>query len=134
MPSPTVKQTSMWVSGLTTKDEEVLLTDGEWLPDNIINASQKLIKERYPHVCGFQNVCLGQTLGFEVTRGEFVQILHTGRGHWVTISTIGCENSEVQVFDSMPPAVTSSIKKQIATLVRNEEKNIILRYNNVEYI
>ena len=69
-----------------------------------------------------------------LTSAECLPILHTGRGHWVTISTISCENSEVQVFDSMPPAVTSSIKKQIAALVRNKEKNIILRYNNVENI
>lgn len=36
----------------------------------------------------------------DVEPGEFVQILHNGAGHWVTISIIGQEHPEVQVFDS----------------------------------
>ena len=77
------------------------------------NAGQMLIKESYPQVYGFKDASLGQTLGFDVLTEEFVQVLHTGRGHWVTISTIGCSIAEVDIFDSMPPAISSSLQNQI---------------------
>ena len=102
----------MWVDNLNTEDEKVLL-NGDWLNDKLINAGQMLIKESYPQVYGFKDASLGQTLGFDVLTEEFVQVLHTGRGHWVTISTIGCSIAEVDIFDSMPPAISSSLQNQI---------------------
>ena len=75
MPSPKIKQPSKWVANLNVEDEKVLLTNGEWLNDKLINAGQILIKECYPHVCGFQDVSLGPTLGFDVLTAEFVQVL-----------------------------------------------------------
>ena len=111
VPSPTAKDPSKWVSDLTTEDEKVLLTDGELLMNRLINARQKMIKGCYPHVCGLQDVSLGHTLGFNVQEGEFVQVLCTASGHWVTISNIGCKNAEVHVFDSMAPALSSSLQK-----------------------
>ena len=41
---------------------------------------------------------LGQVLHFSVEPGEFVQILHTGHGHWVTVSTVRCTHPEVKVY------------------------------------
>ena len=104
IPPTKVKEPSVWVNNLNTEDEKVLL-NGDWLNDKLINAGQMLIKESYPQVYGFQDASLGQTLGFDVLTEEFVQVLHTGRGHWVTISTIGCSIAEVEIFDSMPPAI-----------------------------
>ena len=80
-----VKEPSMWVDNLNREDERVLL-ENEWLTDRLINAGQDLIKSCYSQVRGLQNVSLGKTLAFEVMKGEFIQILHTGRDHWVTIS------------------------------------------------
>ena len=37
---------------------------------------------------GFQETTLGMKLAYDVLRGGFVQILHDGFGHWLTISTI----------------------------------------------
>ncbi len=53
-------------------------------------------------------------------RGEFVQILHTGRGHWVTVSTIGCQQAEVDIFDSASPALNSCLENQIAALLHTD--------------
>ena len=89
-----------------------------------------LIKESYSQVYGFQDASLGQTLGFDVLTEEFIQVLHTGRGHWVTISTIGCSIAEVDIFDSTPPANSSSLQNQIASLLCTKRKNISLRYFN----
>ena len=48
---------------------------------------------------------------------EFVQVLHTGCGHWVAISTIACKLGEVNVYDSMRPALTESLKRQISAIL-----------------
>ena len=41
-------------------------------------------------------------------RQEFIHVTNTGRFHWVTISNIGCQSSEVDVFDSMHPVITNT--------------------------
>ena len=133
MSSPKVKEPSKWIDSLNTEDENVLLT-GEWLNDKLINAGQKLIKAYYPNVFGFQDVSLGQTLAFDVLTDEFVQVLHTARGHWLTVSTIGCKSAEVDVFDSMLPGISSSLKNQIASLLCTKRKSITLRYVNCKLL
>lgn len=60
-------------------------------------------------------------------RTDFVQILHTGRGHWVTISTIGCSEAEVDIFDSARPALNSSLENQIAALLHTKQDAITVR-------
>ena len=68
----------------------------------------------------------------DVEPGEFVQILHTGHGHWNTISTIGMKNAEVQVFDSMYMCVPTIAKAQIAVLLTTEEPSIKLNFMDVQ--
>ncbi len=45
-------------------------------------------KQQYG-IPGFQDTRLGQCCGFNVEPAEFIQILHNGKDHWMTISTIG---------------------------------------------
>ena len=124
---PTAPQPSQWVSNLTVDDEKVLL-NGEWLSDILVNAGQKLIQQAHPHVHGLQDVALGHTLAFDVMKGEFVQVLHSGKGHWVTVSTIGCQTAEIDVFDSMCPALTGTLQRQIAALLCTQQDVITVRY------
>ena len=63
------------------------------------------------------SLCMGQTLSFEIEAAEFVQVLHTGCGYWVTVSTIDCAPAEVDIFDSLPPPPTCDLKWQIAALL-----------------
>jgi len=77
-----------------------VLLNGEWLSDVLVNAGQKLIQQAHPHVHGLQDVALGHTLAFVVMKGEFVQVLHSDKGRWVTVSTIGCQAAEIDMFDS----------------------------------
>ena len=101
-----------------------MLLNGGWLNDKIIEAGQKLIKEAFPAIAGLQQVNLGQTLAFDVVKEEFVQVLHTGFGHWLTISTIGCKEGSVDVFDSMAPALNSQLELQIAAILHSQRKKI----------
>ena len=81
--------------GLTQMDGEIIESSTSWLSDTIINAAQKVLKKVSPVVTGLQNVNLGLTKSFAVESGEFLQILHTGCGHWHVISTIGTQHPEV---------------------------------------
>ena len=74
--------------GLVQSDRDILLSPTEWLSDNIVNASQKLLKKANPRVSDLQDVACGLTMNFVVEPDEFVQIIHTCHGHWNTISTI----------------------------------------------
>ena len=84
-------------------------------------------------MCGLQDVSLGHNLAFDVPVGEFVQVLHTGRGHWVTILTIGYDNGEVNVFNSMAPALTGSLQNQTAALLCTRQMAIRVRYMYVTF-
>ncbi|KAL5468791.1 hypothetical protein EMCRGX_G029910 [Ephydatia muelleri] len=54
-----------WVPGLTTEDKK-MITSGGWLSDQIVDASQKLLKSMYPHIQGLQEVALAkEKSGFE---------------------------------------------------------------------
>ena len=61
-----------------------------------------------------------------------MQILHTGQGHWNTVSTIGTNHPEVQVFDSMFISVPTMGKAQIAALLATKEKAVIVKFMNVQ--
>ena len=121
----------IWIDKLTESDENILVS-GRWLNDSIINAAQCLISERFPRINGLQNTILGLPMSYEINKGEFVQILHNGHGHWITISTYGCESGVVNVFDSLLPVVSSSIKQQTAAILclAPAKTEIILRYSD----
>ena len=74
------------------------------------------------------------TMAFEIQRQPFVQILHDGHGHWLTISSIGGKpgNTDISVYDSMYLSVGSYTKKQIAAIVCSKENTITLSMRNVQ--
>ena len=83
-----------------------------------MDAAQKLLKDS-SSVPGLKSVTSGLTMSFTVQPGEFVQILHTGNGHWVTTSTVGVPHPVVRVYDGMFSSAGSSLEGQIAC-TRNE--------------
>ena len=97
---------------LTNTDRECLVNPSAWLNDRIIEAAQALLRKQ-SQVPGFQDTCLGMMMAFEIQRQPFVQILHDGHGHWLTISSIDGKpgNTDISVYDSMYPSVGSYTKK-----------------------
>ena len=67
-----------------------------------IVADQLLILQPFPRRSGLQDPVL---LAFQV-QVEFVQIIHVGGNHWCALSTLGCNEGEVKVYDSLYPSVT----------------------------
>ena len=40
-------------------------------------------------------VAIAGTMEFEIQQKDFIQILHNGYGHWLTVNTIGCQEAEI---------------------------------------
>lgn len=72
-----------------------------WLDCDIIHQVQSYLKNNNPAIEGFQRPTLGPSRNFNIVRGEFVQILHTGNSHWVCISSVGCLPGMVSLYDSL---------------------------------
>ena len=118
---------------LSQTDREILLSPTAWLNDNIICAAQMILKEQSVLQNGFQPSTRGQTYTFEIETDDFIQILHNGCGHWLTISTIGAkDDAEVCIYDSMYPSVSTIVKSQIAALLPTKNKEIKLRFMDVQ--
>ena len=81
----------MWLPSLNLSqtDKDILLSPTAWITDSIVNAAQQLLREQFPQLPGLQDVSLGLTMAFDIMPGEFLQILHTSQGHWLTVSTTG---------------------------------------------
>ena len=81
-----------------------------------------MVEQQYHQCCMLlkeanQNVSCGLTMSFDVEPGEFIQILHDGSSHWLTVSTIGVKHPEIQAFDSLYASTSTSTKMQIANLL-----------------
>ena len=109
-----------------------MLNPTAWLTDSIINAVQTLLKKANPLMSGLQSVVLGNTMSFDIEPGEFVQILHNGHGHWLTISTVGNMHPQVQVYDSAYSCCPTICKAQIAALLATVQPSIELQYMDVQ--
>ena len=86
-------------------------------------------------MCGFQNTILDLTSFFNVRTLEFIQLLHTGCGHWVAISTIVLKLDEVNVYYSTRHALTDSLKRQISDIfyLPIQKKKVTLKYEQFHY-
>ena len=91
-----------------------------------------LLKNQFLLPAGLQDVTLGRTLAYDIQRREFIQILHNGSCHWLTITTIGAEKEHVFVYDSLYPSVGSNTKLQIAALLNTSAPHISLEVVNCQ--
>ena len=80
---------------------------------------------------GLQPPTLQHAWGFDVHRGEFVQILHVHNSHWSVVSNIGCEDGVVDYYASMYPSVSSITMQLIATLVFSPASELEVRIIDV---
>ena len=92
--------------------------------------AQKLLIQISPIPC-LESVACGLTMTFAVQPGEFVQILNTGHGHWVTVSTIGVAHSTVRVHDSLYSSAGTCLEAQNFSLIQTEKPEISLKFMDV---
>lgn len=111
-----------------------VLFTGKWLNDKHILAAQFLMRSDpgLLKVDGLQDTVLAQNMSFKATRGEMVQILHSGGNHWLTVSNVGAETDAIRVYDSLGTTLPFDTKKQIACLLKTESQTISIEYANVQ--
>ena len=95
-----IDKTSSFASH-TASDYKVILDKDGWLNCDVIQKAHVYLKEVNLQLEGFQRPTLGSVRNFDIVSGEFIQILHTGNDHWVCISSIRCDASAVNLYDSL---------------------------------
>ncbi|CAB4013633.1 Hypothetical predicted protein [Paramuricea clavata] len=105
-----------WIKELSLKNEDkTILKSQRMLNDRHMNAAQKLLKKKFPHISGLQDTILSQT-SFVNTQGEGIQIHNTEKYHWITSASIG---GHVRVCDSRYDYLAGSTKVQLAQCYQN---------------
>lgn len=99
--------------------ERRTIINGDMLTDESINFAQNLLSQQFPSLQGLENTTFGPVGGFsQFRRGtHFIQILHTGRTHWVCYSNANNRQPDVDAdyYDSLfRGIVTFQTKNQMA--------------------
>ena len=80
------------------------------LTDTHMFASMKLLNKAFPQLSVCQDPLLSQSTGFNPAEKEqFVQILHVGGNHWITVSWDGFE---VTIYDSLSDSLHRRMKRR----------------------
>ena len=108
-----------------------ILSSTGWLDDTIINQAQSILREQFG-AAGFQHTTLVTRLLFDVIRSEFIQILHNGKNHWLTIPTIGLPASTVNVYDSLYQSLSQCTIDQICAVMFSTNDAVDVRFIDVE--
>ena len=85
---------------LDANDHDTILSPTGWLDCKVIQECHICLQKVNPLIEGFQRPTLGPVRNFSIMTSEFVQILHTGRSHWVCVSSIKCPPGIVNLYDS----------------------------------
>jgi hypothetical protein len=98
--------------------ERNAISNGKILSDESINIAQNFLSKQCTTLQGLENSTLGPVGRFSVFRGHYIQILHTGRTHWVCCSNINNrppDISDINYYDSLSRGtVTLNTKQQMA--------------------
>ena len=124
--------------GLLRTDKKVLVSytgRNTWLNAHLIIAGQRLLELYFPNVGGLQDVTKQGSrhfISFEKETGEFIQILHCNRNHWICISNVGCKPGIVKVFDSMHTGTAcNDLRETIASILHTSRHSIQLVFPSV---
>ena len=95
---------------LSRANKDIIL-NGEYLSNKHINASKKLLAMKFPALTGFKLTFKLQAIGKWMD--NYVQVLHYCGCHWITVSTIDCQEEVVNIYDSMFTDADDEMQKVI---------------------
>ena len=102
------------------------------LDDIHIGAAQALLKEQFPDIGGFRNTLLHYSDSVEPINNS--QVIHVRLGHtnhWIVMSTVGCGESEVDLYDSLQCSPSVETQTVIAKYIRSQSKSVKIKVINV---
>ena len=102
---------------LDANDHDTILSPTGWLDCKVIQECHICLQKVNPLIEGFQRPTLGPVRNFSIMTSEFVQILHTGRSHWVCVSSINCPPGIVNLYDSLfNDIIENEVEEQVKSL------------------
>lgn len=107
-----------------------LVKNGHMLKDRHIDAANQMLRKQFPEIRGLHSPFLGQSLSFPVTEPPFVQMLHVGANHWMTV--VATNETTVLVYDSMFRCVGTCVSMQSASMLQCTEDYVQFRVENTQ--
>ena len=111
------------------------LVRGNLLDDIHMGAAQALLKEQFPDIGGFRNTLLQYSDSVEpINNFQILQVIHVRLGytdHWIVMSTVGCGESEVDLYDSLQCSPSVETQIVIAKYIRSQSKSVKIKVINV---
>ena len=89
------------------------------LKDRHIDAANQMLRKQFPEIRGLHSPFLGQSLSFPVTEPPFVQMLHVGANHWMTV--VATDETSVLVYDSMFLCVGTCYQDYVQFRIENAQ-------------
>ena len=126
---------TLWKKSLTlTNEDRRQLLSGGWLTANHISAAHHLLKRAFPKQNGLCDTSyLPEKFMWPSSKDAFVQIVYVSGNHWACLSNVLCEGENiVDLYDSMPSDVSSTIKEQAATILHCQAPSFTVRVVNVQ--
>ena len=117
---------------LSHSDRRTVSSPTGWLTDSVITAAQALLLQHFPTMSGLQPPTLQQVNAFQVHSGEFVQIVNVRNNHWCVVSSVGCEEGVVNVYNSLYSSVSEDTVSLVASMVHSSASSLVVRTMNVE--
>ena len=104
-----------------------LIIMGDELTDREINHSQKLLKVQFPKLNGLRLTLCQESPLNEPTRNWLQIIYCQRRKHWITTTTISCNDGMVKVYDSFYRHLDESTKKILYQVFPNDTNIKVVR-------
>ena len=127
------RHSNVWVSFKQlqlNQDDKRILANGQWLNDKHISMAQNLIQNQFPKLNGLMSSLLQLSKPLPNSINA-LQVINTGRSHWVLISTIDCLQGEVRLYDPLYTSLSSETKTIIAQFMRTEKPSVTVHIMNV---
>ena len=129
-----------WKCTANGNPEELLLTiiEDHWLTDEHIDHAQWLLSKQFPDSKEIHLVLAFEIKPPKVQKGDkdFVQILHVGGNHWVTVTNIGCQENRIKVFDSLRQKLSKKEKQKLcsslAVLLNTSSSNLVIEWPSMQ--
>ena len=90
----------------------------------LIYTRDYLFKSRFPTLKGLYLPLKTPLMGSWTD--NFVQVYHCRGNHWITVSTLGCKDGEINVYDSLYTSIDSGTKCKIEDTFPESDLTIVL--------
>ena len=116
---------------LEARHKEMIL-HGQKLDDQVISASQNLMKRMFPKQTGLRDTVVLEGAGrWDDKPNGFIQIVFdSSRQHWICVSNKYSEDGVVEIFDTAPPRlqrVPACIQRAIGVIMKSQGDTIRVR-------